>query len=292
LIEIDGTDRKFALGANSILSVSLAFARALVSSIDIPLYRYINKLKTQKSKLKAKIPKLLILIFEGGKHGAGDLLVQEFMVVVDNISTGARIYQKVRETLRKRGFSTNLGAEGGFSPEGLSDRQVLEILKKVAPKTPIALDVAGAHLGRKVSLEKLVKQFNIQIVEDPFGEDAWDKWSAFNQKYSSQILVVGDDLTVTNPQRIEKAVAEKAIGGVIIKPNQIGTLTETIAAVAVAQKAGLKVIISHRGAETNDSFIADLAIGVGADYVKFGAPARGERVAKYNRLLEIESELG
>ncbi len=230
-----------------------------------------------------------MLIFEGGKHGAGDLLIQEFMVNVDSISTGVGIYQKVRETLRKRGFSTNLGAEGGFSPEGLSDRQVLQILKKVAPKTPIALDVSGVHLGRKVSLEKLIKQFDIQIVEDPLGENAWDKWSTFNQKYGSKVLVVGDDLTVTNPQRIQKAVVEKAIGGVIIKPNQIGTLTETIAAVEVAQKAGLKVIVSHRGSETNDSFIADLAIGVGADYVKFGAPARGERVAKYNRLLEIDA---
>jgi len=286
LIKIDGTENKFALGANSILAVSLAFARALASSIGIPLYQYINKLRAQDRPYKAKMPQHMILIFEGGKHGDSDLLIQEFMVV-GSISSGVKIYREVRETLRKRGFSTNLGAEGGFSPEGLSDRQALGILQKVAPQIDLALDVAGAHLSRKVSLEKLVRSYKIRILEDPFGEDAWDRWVAFNQRYGSKILLVGDDLTVTNPQRIQKAITEKAIGGVIIKPNQIGTLTEAIAAVEIAQKAGLKVIVSHRGAETNDSFIADLAVGVGADYVKFGAPSRGERVAKYNRLLEI-----
>jgi len=211
---------------------------------------------------------------------------QEFSVIVKSFLEGKIIYQKLGEILRRESLDTDVGAEGGYSPNGIDDYRALELLGEAAGKTSLALDIAGSFGGRENDWEKILKT-NIGLVEDPFGQDDWPRWTEFNKKYGRKIVVVADDLTVTDTKRIAFAVLKKAANGVIIKPNQTTTLTKVFEAVEIAKKAGLKIIVSHRGTETNDSFIADLALFVGADYVKFGAPARGERIAKYNRLLEL-----
>ena len=296
LIELDGTSDKRKLGANTILSVSLAVCRATAVSSNLPLYKYINeKIQSPKSKFqmnaKCQMPKLMVLLLEGGKHGSGKLCAQEFMGIARDVKHGLKLYQTVREHLKKTNHSLSVGLEGGFTPD-IEDREAVEVLNYILNGNPLALDVAfDSCKNKNLNYQKFLGSLGIVSIEDPFGADDWEPWVEFTKGWGSQTLVVADDLVATNPERLKKAIELRAANAVIIKPNQIGTLTETLEVVKTAKRAGWKIIVSHRADETNDSFIADLAVGIGADYVKFGGFSRGERVAKYNRLLEIQKEL-
>lgn len=290
LLELDGTTDKSNLGANTILSVSLAFARAEAQSLKMPLFRYLsNLLPSQASSFK--LPKPFVLLFEGGKHGSGKLQSQEFMVVADDVPDGLKMYKTVKEHLAKSGASLSVGLEGAFTPD-FDDRKALEVLHDILGGRPLALDAAfESREGSASDYRWLIENVNLQLIEDPFGAEDWDTWAEFTKDYGSRVGIVADDLTATNPERIKRALELQAANAVVVKPNQIGTLTETLEAAQLARESGLKIVVSHRGRETNDNFIADLAVGIGADYVKFGGFARGERVSKYNRLLEIKDLL-
>lgn len=288
MIGFDGSENKGILGANTLLSISIAFAKAVSAEQNVPLYKYISNISESNVD---KTPKIMMLIFEGGKHGSSDISIQEFMVVANSVSEGDLVYDAARKILLEKRLPTEVGLEGAFSPISLDDLKILSLLKEITP-LPLALDIAASSAtGTIPDYSEILSEFNVESIEDPYGEEEWSKWQEFTKKYASKSLVVGDDLVVTNPKKIKRAVELKACTGAIIKPNQIGTITETLEAVKIAREGGLKTVVSHRSGETNDSFIADLAVGVGANYVKFGAPSRGERVAKYNRLLEIQSSL-
>lgn len=263
-------------GANSRLAVSIAFAKAK------------NTLPLSQRKC---LPKLMMLIFEGGKHAHNDLLIQEYLLIVDTINEGAQIYQEIGKRLETEGLGSDVGLEGGFAPRKMKDIEALIKLKNIiGNKANLGLDVAASQdLGNmKWDYDKIFNDFPVTSLEDPFPEDNETDWLNLMQKYGKEKMIIGDDLTATNPERTKMAIEKKLCNGIIIKPNQIGTVSETLNVVAMAKKMGLKIVVSHRSGETNDTFIADLAVSVDADFVKFGAPVRGERVAKYNRLLEIE----
>jgi len=290
LIAQDGTSNKAKLGANSILALSVAFCRAQAKSKNIPLYKHINEIGYFSGALA--LPKLMMLMFEGGKHGSGSIDFQELMYVTESVDEGVLLYQKIKNHLEDEHLSTQVGLEGAFSPRELTNVKALKIMSRISPITPISLDIAqSSRTGREIDFAKLFNDHKLFSVEDPYGEEAWSDWTSINKLYQSKVMVVGDDLTTTNPTRIQRAIDENCISGVIIKPNQIGTVSETLTAINLAKSAGLAVIVSHRSGETNDDFIADLAVGAEANYVKFGAPSRGERVAKYNRLITIQGEL-
>jgi enolase len=296
LINLDGTSNKSKLGANSILSVSLAVCRAAAASSNLPLYKHVNE-KCQMSNVKCQtnfkfqIPKLMTLLFEGGKHGSGKLKAQEFMAIAKDVKRGLKLYSTVREHLQKTGGSVSVGLEGGFTPD-FEDAEAIDVLNYILGGGPLALDIAFDSCENKhLNYQKFLGSRNVVSLEDPFAVDDWRTWTEFAKSWGSQVLVVADDLVATNPERLKKAIELVAANAVIIKPNQIGTLTETLEVVKMAREAGWKIIVSHRADETSDDFIADLAVGVGADYVKFGGFSRGERLAKYNRLLGIQKEL-
>jgi enolase len=296
LLELDGTSNKSKLGANSMLSVSLAVCRAAAASSNLPLYKYISE-KCQMSNVKCQIntkyqiPKPMVLLFEGGKHGSGKLKAQEFMAVAKDVKHGLKLYQTVREHLQKTGQSVSVGLEGGFTPD-LEDPEAVDILNYILGGNPLALDIAfDSCENEHLNYQKFLGGRNAISLEDPFATDDWRTWTEFTKSWGAQILIVADDLVATNPVRLKKAIELAAANAVIIKPNQIGTLTETLEVVKMARESGWKTIVSHRADETSDDFIADLAVGVGADYVKFGGFSRGERLAKYNRLLGIQKEL-
>lgn len=325
LVELDGTENKSKLGANSILSVSEAVCKAGASDSQMQLYKWIYSL-VQKGGITqtAKIPIPLFVIIEGGLHGAGNLDFQEFWVIPastkkfnEGLQMSVEIYITVGQNLARRGAIHSVGQEGAYAPNLFTNADAFEVFIESIKQTQyslgrdvfLGLDVAAnlfykngeytikdnsSPMNNDQLLEyykTLHDQYSLAVLEDAFQEDAWDQWKKLNNELGNLVTIVGDDLLVTNPKRIKKAVDEKACNGSIIKPNQIGTVTETFNVIKMCKDAGWKIIISHRAGETNDSFIADLAVGVGADYVKFGAPARGERVAKYNRLSAIEYEL-
>lgn len=289
LIEKDATPDKSKLGGNTLLSLSIAFAKASAMFKDsLPLYAYLNQLVGGG----VKVPELLVLMFEGGMHAQSLLSIQEFMIKCETVDSALESYKKVTEAVKTRNLPTLVGFEGAYSPPGLTNDAVLELLSSLFGPRSIALDLADSHLlGSPINLEELISKYAPFSLEDPFTEEAWDSWEVFNKTNESKTLVVADDLVVTNKIRLQKLIQMKAAGAVVVKPNQIGTVTETLEFVAEAKKAGLKIIVSHRGEDTDDDFIADLAVGVAADYVKFGGLTRGERLAKYNRLLEIVEEL-
>lgn len=263
-------------GANSKLSVSIAFAKAA---------------KTLKYPSIVTMPKIMMLAMEGGKHGHGGLLIQEYLLVVNTIEEGVQIYSKLGENLEKEGLGSDVGLEGGFSPRNLKDEEVFELLNKIIGEDlKIGLDIAAGHLpkGKEFDYANLINNYPITTIEDPYSEDEIEKWKIFTKEYGSKILVIGDDLIVTNKERLKYAIENYLCNAIIIKPNQVGTISDTLEVIKLAKQKGFKIIVSHRSGETNDTFIADLAIAVEADYVKFGGPTRGERVAKYNRLLELE----
>lgn len=251
----------YEYGGNSTLAVSAAFWKATHKPLDT-----------------RNFPKLMMLLFEGGEHGNKNLVMQEFMVVEDRLIDAVRDFRTLREYLENNQIERTVGVEGGFSPITFTDNDAITTIKKALPDRKISLDMAGSFGNAPVPE-------NVFSVEDPYDDESWDKWTSLTA--TNKYLVIGDDLVTTNPERIQKAIDLKAVNAVIIKPNQIGTISQTLEAVKLAKNANLKIVVSHRGEETQDFWIADFAVFVAADYVKFGGMDRGERIAKYNRLMEL-----
>ncbi len=317
MIELDKTDDKSNLGSNAIISVSMAVCRAGAASLNLPLYRYISEhLASNIRKSTLKLPRPCFNIINGGAHAENNLDIQEFMVIPNqedfklNLIAGINIYKSLKEILKKDigKEAIELGDEGGFTPMIAKTSDALDFIKRAChkyEKTQIGLDCAASQFYRKgnykienkkYSSNKLIDYYislcsrrSIVYIEDPFAEEDWSSWTALNGKID--IMVIGDDLTVTNKKRLEKAINQKCIKGIIIKPNQAGTITETLEVVDFAKKNKIKLIVSHRSGETKDDFIADLAVGVGAEFIKSGAPYPKERMVKYDRLVKIEKEL-
>jgi len=318
LIELDGTPNKSRLGANAIVGTSLAVAHATANSLGMPLYYYLGKTDTYT------LPVPMLNILNGGKHAAGSTDFQEFMVVPAGaadfhhaLRMGAEVYYCLRKLLKDKGLNTNVGDEGGFAPSLKSNKQAVEVILSAIEEAGykpgkdcfIALDPAASEFykdgkytltkeGVSLSSQEMVdyyvnwvSSYPIISIEDGLAEDDWDGWQLLTQKLGNQIQLVGDDLYVTNVNRLKKGIELKASNSILIKPNQIGTLTETIAAIQMARQAGWTAVISHRSGETEDTTIADLAVGQNTGLIKSGAPCRSERTAKYNRLLKIEREL-
>ena len=320
LCELDGTENKSKLGANAILGVSLACAKATAEEFGLPLFAYIGGLRART------LPVPFMNIINGGAHADNPLDFQEFMIVPwggDSFSTalrmGAETYHSLKSLLKEKGLSTSIGDEGGFAPQIKSPEEALDFLVKAIEKAgykpgediAIAMDVAPSELyegkgiynfsglGKKMDreellkyYEKLVKNYPIILIEDPFAEDDPEGFKLITKSLGNKIQIVGDDIFVTNPKRIEWGIKEKLANAVLIKLNQIGTLTETISAVELAYKNHWNCMISHRSGETEDTFIADLAVALNTGQIKTGAPARSERVAKFNQFLRIEEYLG
>ena len=300
LIELDGTESKSNLGANAILGTSLAVARAAARETRIPLWKHLKKISGLRNK--PNCPKLFINVINGGLHARNNLAFQEYLIIpntreiAEAVLIGTRFYKELKRHLESKfGIgSTGLGDEGGFAPKFKNNLEPVGILKKIAGhehfrnKILIGLDAAASNIKiNKTKLFKIYKKLNLYYLEDPFDETDFESFAKLNREIGKKTLICGDDLTVTNPKLIKKARSEGSINCVIIKPNQIGTLTEVFDSIRLARDFKWKVIISHRSGETKDDFISDLAYAVAADGIKLGAPARGERIAKYNRLLEI-----
>ncbi|MGA1837328.1 phosphopyruvate hydratase [Herbiconiux sp. 11R-BC] len=316
MIALDGTENKKRLGANAILGVSLAVARAAADSSDLPLFRYVGGPNAHT------LPVPLMNIVNGGAHADTGVDIQEFMAVPLGAETfsealrwGVETYHSLKALLKSKGLSTGLGDEGGFAPELPSNREALDLILEAITQagfTPgkdigLALDVAASEFytdgaytfeGQKRSAEEmsayyaeLVASYPLVSIEDPLNEDDWDGWAHLTSEIGSKVQLVGDDLFVTNPTRLATGIAKGTGNSILVKVNQIGTLTETLDAVALAQRSGMTAILSHRSGETEDTTIADLAVATDAGQIKTGAPARSERVAKYNQLLRIEEEL-
>ena len=264
---------ELGLGGNATLATSAAFWKAN------------EKIKSPSSELK--FPNLMLLAFEGGKHGNPNISIQEFMIIEKSVMSAISDFKKLRSYLKDNNFETSVGAEGGFSPSRLNDIMVLDTIKKIFPQREIALDVAGSFKKEVINLESIVENYKIKSLEDPFTDEEWEKWASFNAKFGRRLMIVGDDLTATNPVRLKRAIDLNAINAIIIKPNQNGTITGTLEVVKMARRNGFKIVVSHRGEETVDDWIVDFALKVEADFVKFGGIERGERIAKYNRLLEL-----
>jgi enolase len=324
MTKLDGTDNKSKLGANAILSVSQGVCEAGALIQGLPIYQHVSALfsgNNQKPALTIPLPTFNLI--NGGKHGAGNLEFQEFHILPtpgkkyrQTLEMAEEIYQAVEKVLIRHGAIHSVGDEGGFAPNLFTNSDALEVIVEAIKESGYALeqdvnfglDVAASHFyqeGRYKIRDRtlpmdaselieyyrdLIKQYPLKLLEDPLDEDDWGGWTRL-VKVLPEVLIVGDDLLATNEKRVKRAIEEKACNALLAKPNQIGTISETLKVISLVREAGWKVIVSHRSGETNDDFIADFAVGVGADYTKFGAPARGERVAKYNRLLAIEEEL-
>lgn len=328
LIELDGSSHKSSLGANAILSVSIACCKAGSIATNTPLYKWINQLALSigaaPNGASFRIPTPIYNMINGGAHGAGNLDFQEFQIIPATskpynlaLRSGVEVYHQLKNSLVKIGAIHSVGDEGGYAPNLFTNADALALNVEAINAAGyqlgqdffLGLDVAANHFykdgsysikdrsntlnsGSLISFfEDLTKEYRLVLLEDPLQEDEWSGWSEIMVKLSEHMMIVGDDLLVTNPERVKKAIEAKACNTILIKPNQIGTLTETMEVIKLARQNNWKIIVSHRSGETNDWFIADFAVGVKSDFVKFGAPARGERVAKYNRLLSIETEL-
>ncbi len=318
LIELDGTTNKSHLGANAILGTSLAVAHAAANRLGIPLYRHLGGVDSYT------LPVPMMNILNGGRHAANSTDFQEFMVVPAGASSfshalqmGTEVYHCLKGVLRDKGLNTNVGDEGGFAPSLSSNQQAIEAVLSAIEKAGykagkdcfIALDPAASEFykdgqyvlsreGISLSSQEMVDYYVKWVacyplisIEDGMAEDDWGGWQLLTQKLGDKIQLVGDDLYVTNVDRLSKGISLKASNSILIKPNQVGTLTETIAAIKMAQEAGWTAVVSHRSGETEDTTIADLAVGLNTGQIKAGAPCRSERTAKYNRLLKIEDEL-
>lgn len=314
LCKLDGTPNKAHLGANATLAVSMAAARAIAAHYRMPLYRFLG------GAVAYQLPRPMMNILNGGAHAGNNIDIQEFMIVptgAPNFREGLRWCAEITHTLgqqlKARGLSTGVGDEGGFAPDLESDEAaieaVLEAVEKAGygGKVQLALDAAGSEWaqengryrlpkrGKELDTEdmieyweNLVQKYTILSIEDPLGEEDWQGWAEMTRRLGDKVQLVGDDLFVTNSERLRQGMDEGAGNAILIKPNQIGTLTETLDCIELAKRGGYKTIISHRSGETEDTFIADLAVAVNAGQIKTGAPCRTERVAKYNRLLRIE----
>ena len=320
MIALDGTPNKGRLGANAILAVSMATARAAASSAKTPLYAFLRKAYGISSD-EWILPTPMLNVVNGGKHADSGLDVQEFMIVPvglpsfsDGLRAGAEVYQILKKKLAALKMTTAVGDEGGFAPRLKTHLEVLEILAAsiadagYTGKVRLSLDCAASEYykdgkyvleGKAMSSGEIADVYagwaakhGIVSIEDPLWEDDWSGWQAMTAKLGDRLRLVGDDLFVTNPERLARGIKEKSANAILIKLNQIGTLTETVKAVTDAQKAGFSTVISHRSGETEDAFISDLAVALNAGAIKTGAPCRSERLAKYNRLLQIEAALG
>ena len=317
MIEIDGTQNKSKLGANAILGVSLAVARAAANSKKLPFYAFIGGSDANL------LPVPMMNILNGGAHADTNVDIQEFMIAPigaqtfgESLQWGAEIYHALKSVLKKRGLATSIGDEGGFAPNLESNRAALDLIVEAIgkagykPKEEIALamDVAATEFfkdgkyefeGSQLSSDEMISYYKSLVdsyplvsIEDPLSEDDWAGWIQITKDLGSQVQLVGDDLFVTNPERLAKGIKNGAANALLVKVNQIGTLTETLDAVKMAHNAGYRSMMSHRSGETEDTTIADLAVAANCGQIKTGAPARSERVAKYNQLLRIEEELG
>jgi len=325
MIALDGTETKEKLGANAILSVSMACAVASARAMQMPLYSYFQILMSKRfTSSTQKIPTPIFNIINGGKHGAGNLNFQEFQVIPASnkpyhtaLEIGVIIYNAVKQILLQRNAVHSIGDEGGFAPNLFTNADALAIIQEAIKGSPytygldvyLGLDVAASHFFKGKTyeirdrqqpystndfisyLQELQETYNLLLLEDVLDEDDWSAWISLTKTIGSQVLIVGDDLLVTNKKKLEQAIKEKACSAILLKPNQVGSLSEFLDVVALAKQHDFKCIVSHRSGETTDTWIADLAVGIAADYVKFGAPARGERIVKYNRLSQIADEL-
>lgn len=319
LIELDGTENKSKLGANAILGVSMAVSRAAAQAIGLPLFRYLGGAYVRE----LPVPQLNIL--NGGRHADNNLDIQEFMIVpvgtssfAESLRMGVEVYHHLKQVLKSRGLGTTVGDEGGFAPYLESHAQALDLILEAVEAAGyqpgedilLALDAAATefyregryHLAGENKMlssgelvgyyEDLVQTYPIISIEDGLAEDDWEGWQELSERLGDRVQLVGDDLFVTNSQRLQRGIASGVANSILIKVNQIGTITETLATIDLARKAGYTAVISHRSGETEDVTIADLAVATGVGQIKTGAPCRTERVAKYNRLLRIEEELG
>ncbi|MFN3466518.1 MAG: phosphopyruvate hydratase [Candidatus Brocadiales bacterium] len=320
LIHLDGTDNKTRLGANALLGVSLATARAAARALCLPLYRYVGGVNTRT------LPVPLMNVLNGGVHADNKLDIQEFMIVPlgapsfkESLRMGAEVFHQLKSILRGKGYSTGLGDEGGFAPKLSSNEEALDLLMEATTRAGyragehlfLALDVAATEFyeggkyrfgtgtakerdsGEMVKFyEGLISRYPIWSIEDGLSEDDWEGWKALTSSLGHKVQLVGDDLFVTNTHRLSRGIGQGVANAILIKLNQIGTLTETLRTMEVARTHGYGTIISHRSGETEDSIIADIAVGTGAGQIKTGSASRGERTAKYNQLLRIEEELG
>ncbi len=317
MIELDGTDNKSRLGANAILGVSIAAAKAAAESAGLPLYRYIGGPNAHI------LPVPMMNIVNGGEHADSGVDVQEFMIAplsaesfAEALRMGAEVYHSLKSVINAKGLSTGLGDEGGFAPSVDSTRAALDLIVEAIEKAgfkpgedvALALDVAsseffedgvykfegGEHSAEEMAkvYEELIAEYPIVSIEDPLQEDDWEGYANLTKTIGDKVQIVGDDFFVTNPERLARGIKERAANALLVKVNQIGTLTETFDAVDMAHRAGYRTMMSHRSGETEDTTIADLAVALGCGQIKTGAPARSERVAKYNQLLRIEQELG
>ena len=327
MIELDGTENKSKLGANAILGVSLACAKVAAKAQNLELYKYIAQLFGLQTS-NFVLPVAMMNIVNGGKHADSGLDIQEYMIVPqakefkEKLRIGSEVFQTLKGLLKQDGYQTGVGDEGGFAPKLQTNLQPLEFIAKATEKAGytlgkdvcLAIDAAASSFYNEkesryvlslehasLTSEQLValyldwaNKFPIISIEDGLAEEDWEGWKKLSQKSkvkSQKLLIVGDDLLVTNVKRLERAIKEKACNAILIKPNQIGTLTETLDCMKRAKEAGFETIISHRSGETCDTFIADLAVGTNAGFIKSGSLSRGERVSKYNRLMEIEEQI-
>ena len=319
LVELDGTPGKSRLGANALLGVSMAVARAAAASLETPLYRYIGGINA------CTLPVPMMNIFNGGQHADNNVDIQEFMILpagfpnfAESLRAGAEVYHALRSVLKDKGLSTGVGDEGGFAPDIPSNRAALEFIVAAIEKAGykpggdvfLALDVAASELykdgaydlegeGRKLKADELVEfyrglvdDFPVVSIEDGMSEEDWEGWALLTSALGNRIRLVGDDIFVTNPGRLTRGIEEGVANSILIKLNQIGTVTETLEVMRLAVENNYANVVSHRSGETADSFIADLCVGTNSKLIKTGAPARTDRVCKYNQLLRIEKELG
>ncbi len=317
MIDLDGTDNKSRLGANAILGVSLSLARAAASMLDLPLYRYIGGLDA----LTLPVPFMNIL--NGGEHADNNMDIQEFMIVplgaesfADALQMGTEVFHQLKKILQSRGLNTNVGDEGGFAPHLDSSEAALELIIEAINKAgyqpgdqiALALDPAASEFykdgvynleGKALSAgeltayyKTLADKFPLISIEDGLDEDDWEGWLTLTKELGSELMIIGDDLFVTSPERLRRGIDSATANSILIKLNQIGTLTETLETMAMARRSAYTCMISHRSGETADSFIADLAVGTNSGMIKTGAPSRIDRVEKYNQLLRIEEQLG
>lgn len=326
MIKADGTPDKSRLGSNTMLVVSQLFAKAAALDNGIPLFRYLNALYQSQFKTQIKIEKIpspIFNIINGGKHANNNLDFQEFQVIPSSSLTFAKAYQtgielfhELRRVLKYRNANISVGEEGGFSPNFSTNLDAIEVLNetivqknlKVGVDIFFGLDIAASYFYKDSRymikdkshplkrdeyldfLSHLLNSYSVLVLEDPLADEDWDGWETLYTKISDKIYLVGDDLLNTNKSRLERAIKEHACSTILIKPNQTGTLSETLELINIARNNNFNYIVSNRSGETNDDFVADLAVAIQADFVKFGAPSRGERVAKYNRLWQIERQ--
>lgn len=322
LLSLDGTETKSNLGANAILGVSLAFAKAVAESRKMPLFKYINELYGSPA---LKLPRPMFNIMNGGKHANWSTDIQEFMIVMpnaeysDQVRMACEVFMNLEKVLKEKGLNTNIGNEGGFAPGFKSNEDALNLIVEAVEKSGykmgtdvmLALDVASSEFYNAETKTYTLKTENKELsreewmqrviswtethpfisIEDPFAEDDWASWSEFTAKVGSKLQIVGDDLLVTNVKRVERAITEKACNALLVKVNQIGSLTETLKAMKMAENAGWNNVMSHRSGETEDVTISHIAVGTGCGQLKTGAPSRGERTAKYNEIIRISEEI-